>query len=444
MKKTNQNFKLFELNFYKNKIMSKDDFEFHRRLPLQKITEDLPYRLAGIKREKKIVCESSSESSDEINFKFSINNDCLEDNHKNIKNEYTFRKRKKNFNINKIQKPQISFINRDKINVNHYFNNNSKDFDQINESSNHSKINYGKYYIDDNIPKPEISYSNFDSSKSDGNKNIYPFLTEFDYETEEDKHQRENLESIHISGTVLVPSLCKDLQQSSELKSNSHKQNSMFINTKNEEEEEEKIYKEIENWQNFIQNESYNAEEENSNSNKKDDVSQVSTNSPESIENSTSIQEDSKEASKFKELLKHSKPKPITIDSNLQEKVTNRVTMKKKMTAAIHNSTIASFSHTVLPITWQSAKKSLVVKRHENSLQDYLEIHQNNKLITHNEIESIGKTLKKFEKQRIIAKEKENIPDWAKGASHPILMTAPKKTKIIVKSKFMKEKDYFT
>ena len=301
-----------------------------------------------------------------------------------------------------------------------------------------------------NISKEEISYSNFDASKSNGCKNIYPFLTEFDYESEENKRQREHFESIHISGTALVPSSCKDLQVPSEFKSNFRDKKSMELFPKKDSEEE--INREIENWQTFSNNESYNANEENSTDKPSDSIkdaneensSKISTDISDKSTNPAPTSDNSEEAAKFKELLKHSKPKPIKIDSNLQEKVSNRVTMKKKMTAAVHNSVITSNSHTVLPITWQSAKKSLVVKRHEIKLQDYLENHKSDKLMTHDEIEMLGKSLKKVEKQKTIAKEKQNIPDWAKGASQPILMTAPKKTKIIVRSKYMKEYDFLT
>lgn len=426
--------------------MSNDDFVFHRRLPLKKITEDLPYRLAGITKEKKVYNDSSSESSDEIDISF-MNKKKLAHDQKLIKKEYTFSKKRKKFD-DKIQKPKTMLSNRNRIDIALHFNDHHKNFNQSYESNNRLKVNYDKYSIaDENVPKADISYSNFDSSKSDGNKNLYPFLTEFDYISEEEKQRRKHLESIHISGKSLVPSSCKDFQDPTEfdLLSIITKDLSMSSDYKNNDTNEN--YKEIENWQSFLKNDTYNIEEGSTNSTlqspiKSDEMSKGTSNQSIDLAKSIPVSSDSKESSKFKELLKHPKPKAITIDSNLQEKVSNRVTMKKNMTAAIHNSTVLSHTQPVLPISWPTARKSLVVKRHEKSLQDYLDSHKSSKMITNNEIEEIGKTLKKVERQREIAKEKQKIPDWAKGVTQPILMTAPKKTKVIVKSKYMKEYDY--
>lgn len=427
-------------------FMNKDPFEFHRRLHLQKITEDLPYRLAGINKEKKIVNDSSSESSDEFTPNFKHNE--LAHDPERIKKAYTFSPKKKKSNNIKIPKTALS--HRKRIDVDLYFSKSPKNHNQIisKDTINNSNDKYDLYNLNidiENNQKSKPSYSNFDSSKSEGRKNIYPFLTEFDYESEEEKLKREHLENIHISGTSLVPSSCKELQVPSEFRSLSHFSKPYQESPKKDEFDEGK-YQEIENWQNFIKNEEYVANDENSTSQEskhttENNVLPTSTRLPTEIKDVDQISDDVKET-KFKELLKNAKPKAFSIDSNLQEKVTNRVLMKKKTTAAIHNASVDSHLSQSVPFMWPAAKKSLVVVRHEKPLHDYLEKRQGNQLMANEEIISIAKTLQKVEKQKKIAKEKQKIPDWARGASDPILMTAPKKTKIILKSKRMKEIDY--
>ena len=92
--------------------------------------------------------------------------------------------------------------------------------------------------------------------------------------------------------------------------------------------------------------------------------------------------------------------------------------------------------NTKIPIKWRSAKQSVLVKRKEKSISEYLKDREMKMMVTNDDIREMSKLFQKIETKRRLALEQQTIPDWAQG-SIGFIMTAPNKAKPSIHTKII-------
>lgn len=327
-------------------------FQFHHPLSLNKVTENLTYRLAGIKREIKIEQDDSSESIDDVNDEFFKNMDFKYD-PKYIRKKYTFTKKKKpsSTNLNNLnQDKPINIISRHKerLNTDEYFKN-------VTQKKKIQTLRNLNFLDEETKPIQRQSHSNYNMRESDGYQNIYPFLTEFDYETEKEKKQREHLDSLHLHGQHLVPMSCNKAKLSAKTSS--------VIENSNDHKIMLYVNQTIVPWK------------KNSNEiETKHSYDNGLLNTPRSID--TIVEEKPLDAeTKFRMTIQKPLQKFVPYNENTCERVRKRTEIKRKATSAIHAIHEASQVSPSMNSNWPSAKQSVVVKKKERTMNDLSLIH---------------------------------------------------------------------